>query len=453
MRAYVFFENWDIADGEEEDEDVEVGRVTAYERAAAKVQGLAREVVANTLLLQKLLPDLLGNGSEQQYWFGKGLAVGSKNITAIWVQLVAAFAQADPSRRDTRLLAGFVEGAHQVDSAVADRLLNAAVYDPILAEFFPLLEVNQCGDTGGKRLLESLAHSVAPVSRYSGIKYGLLGDGMSVALYREIFHKLSELPGGFVIAVDALGMKYFRCRSEKLPLSDELLSLGREVLSMFNFEAVGNNSEHHLAEVAGVCMQDPDATPAAIKFCQRFAEALQDNGRSAYSLGALAEKLFQLQPVAALDAFLGLPSTAMGRSAVSQFSTSGKSVVKSVDTDILLAWVQENPAVRAAQVAAEVDIHSIDAQGNFTWSPMAANLLDFAPNKQAVLDGFATHFHPMTWSGSIAHVLRPYQGLVTQLANGMDADIAVWAKDQLAQMNERIGRERWSEQLTDERFE
>lgn len=452
VRAYVLLENWDIADGEE-DEVAGAGGVTAYERAAAMVEGLAREVAVNPLLLQRLLPDLLVNGSGQQYWFGKGLAVGSTDITAIWQQLVAAFAQVDPSKRDTRLLAGFVEDAHQVDSAVTDRLLNAAVYDPILAEFFPLLEVNLCGDSGGRRLLESLAHSVAPVSRYSLIKHGLLGDGMSVALYREILLKLSQLPGGFQIAVDALGMKYFRCRSENLPPSVELLSLGREVLSMFNFDAVGNNAEHHLAEVARVCMQGPDATTAAIKFCQRFAEALQDHGRSAYSLGTLAETFFKLQPVAALDAFLGQSPTAMGRSSVSQFSLRGESVVKSADADVLLAWVKEKPTVRAPQMAAEIDIHSTDAQGNFAWSPMAASLLDIAPNRQDVLDGFTNHFHPMCWSGSIANVLRPYQGLVTQLVNGVDADIAVWAKEQLAQMNERISQERWSEQRTDERFE
>lgn len=453
VRAYVFLENLDIADGEEEDEVAVAGRVTAYERAAARVEGLAREVAVNPLLLQKLLPDLLGNGSGQQYWFGKGLAVGSTDITAVWQQLVAAFAQVDLLKRDTRLLAGFVEGAHQVDSSVADRLLNAAVCDLVLAEYFPLLEVSQCGDAGGTRLLESLAHSVTPVSRYSWIRYGLLGNRMSVALCREILLKLSQLPGGFEIAVDALGMKYYRCRSENLPLSGELLSLGREVLSMFNFDAVGNNTEHHLAEVARVCMQGPEATTVAIKFCQRFAEALQDNGRSAYSFGTLAETLFKLQPVAALDAFLGQPPTAMGRSTVSQFSLRGQSVVNSADVDVLLAWVKENPAVRVPQVAAEIDIHSTDALGNFAWSPMAASLLDIAPNRQDVLDGFAKHFHPMCWSGSIANVLRPYQGLVTQLVNGVDADIAVWAKEQLAQMNERISQERWSEQRTDERFE
>ena len=452
VHAYVLLENWDIADGED-DEVAGTGQLAAYERVAARVEGLASEVAVNPLVLKKLLPDLLVNGSGQQYWFGKGLGVASTDISVCWQQLVTAFAQIDPTIRGTRLLAGFVEGAHQVDSAIADGFLNAAVCDPVLAEYFPLLEVSQCGDAGGRRLLESLAHSVAPVSSYSWIRHGLLGDRMSVAMYREIFLKLSQLPGGFEIAVDALGMKYFRCRSDNLPLSVELLSFGREVLGMFNFDAVGNNSEYHLAKVAGVCMQGPEATTDAIKFCQRFAEALQDHERSAYTLGTLAETLFKLQPVAALDAFIEQQPTAMGRSSVSQFSLRGKSVVNSANADVLLAWVKENPAVRSPLVAAEINIHCTDEQGNFAWSPLAAGLLEIAPNRQNVLDGFAKHFHPMCWSGSIANVLRPYQGLVTRLVNNVDADIAMWAKEQLAQMNERISQERWNEQRTDDRFE
>nr|WP_319564058.1 hypothetical protein [uncultured Rhodoferax sp.] len=453
VRAYVLLTNWDIADGENDDEVAEAGRLASRERVFSTVEELARDVAVNPLLLQKLLPDLLVNGSGQQYWFGKGLALAAPDIDACWQQLVAAFAQVEPSKQDTRLLAGFVEGVYHVDSSVVDRLLNPAVCDPVLAEYFPRLELSQCGDAGGRRLLASMAHSAAPVSSYSWIGHGQLGDGMSMTMYREILLNLSQLPGGFEIVIDALGMKYFRCRSDSLPLSGELLSLGREVLGMFNFDAVGNNSDYHLTEVAGVCMQGPEATTAAIEFCQRFAEALQDDGRSAYSFGALAETLFKLQPIAALNAFLGQPLTAMGRSSVSQFSRSGKSVVNSADADVLLAWVKESPTVRAPQVAAEIDIYRTDAQGNFVWSPIATSLLEIAPNKQDVLDGFVKHFHPVSWSESLAKVLRPYQVLVTQLVNSVDADIAVWAKGQLSQMNERINQERWSEQRTDERFE
>jgi hypothetical protein len=143
----------------------------------------------------------------------------------------------------------------------------------------------------------------------------------------------------------------------------------------------------------------------------------------------------------------------MGYSFVSQFSMSGKSAVNSVDADALLAWVQEEPAVRAPLVAAEIDIYSTDSLGNFTLSPIAASLLEIAPNRQDVLDGFAKHFHPMCWSGSIANILRPYQELMKPLAVGADHNIATWAQKQLAQMEERISQERWNEQRTDERFE
>lgn len=326
-------------------------------------------------------------------------------------------------------------------------------HDPLLAEYLPRLHVSQSDEAAGRRLLDSLEHAVAPIQSYHCVTYGLLDNGMPAGLYRAILLKLAEQPTGLQIAVDSLGMEFHRCASRKSAPPVELASLGRELLSRFNFDVAGNNFEYHLTEVADISMQGPDATPAAVTLCQRFAEALQDYRRGADSLRKLAETLFKHQPVAALDAFLGQPPTALGYSSISQFSLSGKSVVNAADAGALLAWIKEEPAVRAPLLAAEIEIHCTDSTGTFAWSPLAASLLEMAPNRQAVLDGFANRFYPRCWSGSIANVLRPYQELAKRLTTGVDAEIAVWASGQLALMAKRISQERWSEQRTDERFE
>jgi hypothetical protein len=453
VRAYVFADNWVLADAEEDDEAVGASRANSYERVTAAVKGLAREVTVDQALLLKLLPDLLSNGTGQQYWFGQGLAAASPDIAAYWCQLVAAFVQLEPSRRDTRMLAGFVEGAQQVNASAADVILDSAVHDPILAGYFPLLQVSQCNDAAGQRLLASLEHSVAPIWSYDWFKYGLLGKGMSPVIYREILLKLAQLPDGFQIAINSLGMAFFRIRSEHIAPSVELLSLGRELLGMFNFDVKDENCAYRLGEVADVCMQGPDATTFAVNFCQRFADALQNSRCDTYSLGSLLETLFKHQPTAALDAFFGTRSAARGYSLISQYSRSEKNVLNVADAGSLLAWVKAEPAVRAPLLASEIGIHCIDAHGAFTWSPMAASLLEIAPNRQHVLDGFAQHFYPQCWSGNIADVLRPYHEWVKRLANDADADIAAWAGDQLTLMTERIARERSIDQRTDERFE
>ena len=452
VRSYVFSEAWghlDIADGEVDDGAAEIGLAAVRERVIQRVEGLAREVVADQSLLQKLLPDLLLNGSGQKYEFGKGLAMASHDITACWDQLCTAFSQIELSKRDSRLLVGFIEGAGQVDLVNAELLLDSAVRDPILAAYFPRLQGSQCSDSAGKRLLDSLDYGVAPVSTYYWVSFRLRSVGMSAALYRDILLKLASMPEGFRVAIDSLGMEFHRSRSEKSTVDAELISLGRELLGLFNFDVNDHNFGYQLNEVAAVCMRGSEAAAIAITVCQRFAEALHDYQSGADSLGALAGTLFRYQPEAALDAFLAAPRKAR----LSALSMSKKSVVNCADIGALTAWVKVEPAVRAPLLAAEIEVHCQDLNGVISWSPVAARLLEIAPNKKDVLAGFAEQTSPQWWSGSIAHVLRPYQELATRLANSADAEEANWARGQLDSMAERIARERRIDQRTDERFE
>ena len=459
VRSFVFSKTWghlDVADGdgeEENDELTNANSLDAHQRVVSGVEELAKEVSDDESLLQELLPDLLSDGSGRQYAFGKGLALASPDVIARWSRLCLFFSQIEPSKRDTRLLAGFVEGAALVDAAATEGFLDGAVRDPVLAEYFPLLQGEQCNDAAGKRLLDSLEHSVAPISRYYWVSRGLRGGGMSALIHRAILLKLAQLPGGYQVAIDALGMELHVHRSEKSLPAAELISLGRELLNMFNFEVNDDNFAYHLNEVAIVCMRGQDATAVAVGLCQRFAEALKNYRSGVDSFRKLAETLFKHQTAAALDAFLGQPPTALGHPLLTRFSLSKKSVVNSAPIDELLAWVSLEPAVRAPLLAAEIEIHCIGADGVLSWSPIAASLLGLAPNKQDVLDKFAECFHPRAWSGSISGVLRPFQELVMQLAKNEDATVAAWAKGQLALMADRIVHESRIDQRIDERFE
>lgn len=458
IRSYVFSKAWghlDIADVDDAEDGglANVGSMDAYQRLEARIVGLAKEVSDDEPLLQRLLPDLLTDGSGRQFAFGKGLALASLDIAVRWSQLRVAFSKIDSTKRNTQLLAGFVEGAFQADSVTIEGILEAAVRDSILAEYFPLLERSLWNDQAGKRLLDSLDYSVAPISRYYVVKYGQIGRGMSAALYRSILLRLAQVPGGYQIAVDELGMEFHAHSGEKSTPSPELISLGRELLCMCDFEFNDDNFAHHLNEIAVVCMQGQDAAVAAASLCQCFAEALREYKSGADSCGELAETLFRHQPVAALDAFLGGPPTALGYPLLARLSLSRKKVVHSADVETLVAWVSVNPSARAPLLAAEIEIYCADGDGLFTWSPIAASLLAVAPNKQAVLDAFRIHLYPMVWSGSLAQFLRPYFELTEQLAKGDDPTVATWAKTQLASMAERTSGESRADRRTDESFE
>jgi len=132
---------------------------------------------------------------------------------------------------------------------------------------------------------------------------------------------------------------------------------------------------------------------------------------------------------------------------------SEKSVVNSAAPEALIAWAKVEPAVRAPRLAAEIEVHGRDADGLSCWSPVAASLLEMAPNKREVLNEFSRNFQPLSCNGSISGVLAPYQELATRLVNGKDATVAAWAKVQLVSMAESIAQETHWKQRTDERFE
>jgi hypothetical protein len=455
VRAYVFSTPWgslDIADAEDDTDDEETGvssMPSGYERVEEKVEELGKEVAADERLLERLLPDLLSNASGRKDKFGKGLALASNNVTLRWEQLCASLSQIEPSKRDINLILGFIEGAGQANATATEQLLDSAVSNPLLAEYFPLLQGINSTDAAGKRLLAALSHAVAPASRYYWVSFRLRGAGMAASLYRKILLKLAQIPGGFQVAIKLLSRELRVSRKENSAPATELISLGRELLGMFSFDIEDHNFGSYLKDIADACMQGTDAAPAAIALCQRFAEAMQDYRRSVYSFGPLADTLFKHQPAVALDAFLGFP----GKALVPTCQLRKKSVVNSAVPEALLAWAKVAPAVRAPRLAAEIEIHDKDAEGLSCWSHVAASLLEMAPNKREVLDEFAQHFQPRSWSGSISSVLAPYQELATRLANGTDATVVAWAKVQLASMAEQIAQESRIDQIADQRFE
>lgn len=450
VNAYVFTPVLQILDENEDGFGAAGASTNIFERIAEKIERLAKEVISDEALLQQLLPRLLSHDCREKYSFGKGLALASSNIDTHWKQLCVAFSQIDPSKRDIKLLVGFMEGVDQVDTAIAENILDFVVGDPILKEYFPTLQgTRYYNNAAGKRLLTFLDCAASPAFKSDLASLRLRNSGMLPDLYQTILLKLARIPGGFSVSIDSLYMEIFHCTQGVNFKNHELISLGRKLLDIFNFEIDDESFKYKFNEVASACLQGTDAATIATHLCQRFAEALDSYRIQTYSFGILAETLFKHQPVAALNAFLSSPRKALPI----KLSDSEENVINAADPEALLAWVKVEPAVRAPILAAQIEIHSKDAEGVFSLSPIATSLLKIAPNKQEILDGFSEHFFPSSWSGSISSVLAPYQELATQLTNDKDVTVAAWAKIQLASMAEWIAHEIRLHQSNDARFE
>lgn len=444
IRSYVFTE---VLEDLQTMDETGVSFTKILELRAEKAEQLAKEVIVDESLLQRLLPELLSRSSGQIYAFGKGLAIAAPDITTRWNQLCTAFFVIERSNRSTHLLMGFVERASQVNPEVTEKILDLASQHPILIEYFLQLQGGRFNNEAGNRLLKFIDLTEHPASGANIASLHLRRGEMSSDLYRALLLKLAKMPDGFQIAIKSLYTKIFCALHDGFSENEELISHGRELLNIFNFEIDGEDFEYNLNEVASVCLQGASAVPIAIPLCQRFAEALNTRQISTYSFGTLAETLFRHQPATALDAFL--LRTPQKMSLLRQSST-GKSIVSSANTEALLAWVKVEPSVRVPLLATEIEIYCQDVAGLFSWSPIAASLLEIAPNKQEVLDGFSENFRHRAWSGSISGILRPYQEFAMRLTSDADATVAAWAKVQLASIVRRIAQENHIYQRTDQ---
>lgn len=455
--AYVCSQKYgqlDIADGEDDELVDACGQnKDSHQRLAEKAEALGKELAAETGLMEELLPELLSNGSGQQYQFGKGLALASEDIPMRWLQLCTAFGQLKPDQRNLQLLCGFIEGAGIIDSTSTEALLDAAIHAPLLAAHFPCLQASHPGSAAGARLLAALEHGAAPAGSYRWFSFRRLGHTTPISLYRDVLLKIVRLPDGFSQAVDMLAMELHFGRSQGAPPEVGLVLLGQELLGAFNFEINTRGIEYHVNQIAASCLQGPEALPIARALCQRFAHALHDYEKGADMFGKLACTLFKYQPEAALDAFLGQPTTALGYPLLTRFSLSRKSVVNCANWSALVAWGGGDPETRVPLLAAEIELLGKEGDGNLTWSAGAATLLAMAPDKAKVLDAYARRFRPRSWSGSLVDVLRPYHDMAMRLTRHIDPLVSKWAKSQAAAMATRMVQEQETERQTDESFE
>lgn len=250
-------------------------------------------------------------------------------------------------------------------------------------------------------------------------------------------------------------MRLYILRTDRAPVDNETLTLGRELLAACTFTEQDDNFDYHLGEVGRVCLVGPDAAQDARKLCEKFTEALQGDG-PAWRYDHVAKAIFELQPEVALDVFFRKTDN-WGRSALFRIMVMerGKSPVNLVSREILLAWADQDAKARYPWLAGEIRLldKPEEAQVGLRWSSIARYLLEHATDRKAVLNAFGWHLEPTSWSGSLADVLTPYVPPIQELLSHPDAIVRHWAKETERRLLTRIEAERARERRTDESFE
>jgi hypothetical protein len=454
----------DVTDAvDESDEAEEKNPVGSWERVNDRVVDLGTALAADDVVLQQVLPDLFSDENGRQHFLGQGLGRGTPDVQRHWKLLHEAFVQA-PGEPNIAVLAGFVHGLRTRDHEGAAAILDGIAGDTKLDVHYPTLLGVPQNDADGDRLIASMKRAVSRPHRYLLRTQRGTDGGLSVAKFCQAMEVLSQMENGLLPAIDELGTELHQWKARKAAVPAELVLLARHLLARFTFDARTPNVAWRVNELAKLAFSGPEAADSAAQFATRFAAALEDYRTHGDDYGDLACTLFKLQPLVALDAFLSKPNPKRHFGFRARFVARHGPVVQCAPEEILVQWVSAAPDTRAALVAREINIFAtkstvevvsalISDESAVGLSPLAARLLELAPDKAAVLQGFSKHFHPSHWSGSLAQTLAPHLALAESLTGHADLVIATWAQEALKVMQQRIEGDRSMDVIREQSFE
>ncbi len=429
------------------------------ERHQQELIALGRTLTAESAVLDGLMNELTACSAGMTLGpLAKGLADATPDQRALWDKLVASFRSTDPAQRSPELLACYIYNLQSADAELTEELLTECLNDPLLTEWFPYFQRRVMISAAGlQRLKDSLARKCAPAESYRGLGWiNKLDDSATL----ELIPMILQLEGGFGVAVDSIHMRIVQVRQDKEALAPELVKAGRIVIEACEFDRRLNHTAHELGEVIETCLDSADAIPTVEMLLARLREA-----RANYRLGFTEENrvlgaLFAAQPTVVLNDIFA-PEREDERTGFRGFFDHYDLIGSPFDRipqATLLAWCDEDSAVRYALIAAKmVPFSKAPISDKPQWKPYALALLERAPNKIEVLGHYIARFAPRSWSGSMSATWEANARLLDHFENHSDIDLAAFARlrrDELRRSLDDLKRQELdSEKRENERFE
>jgi hypothetical protein len=441
-------------------DEVENDDVTsAMERAAATIEALGRDVAKDDEAFKALLPDLTeGNG--KVIAFGRGLALGADNPEEMWRSIVAQMATANKST--VALLGGFLQGLRTSDPALADTLMDEAVENAVLAEWFPTLQAFVTIDEKATdRLHRALELERAPITGFHTLGWGRASDAVRGPEFKRLLLAINARPGGNWVAMDILSMRIHSDGSDKRASVPEVAEIGRALLSAFDFQREDGRhqrEDYELGVVIRASLRGDDGKPIVRKLCRELLAATANRSASASDFDNLMTGLLKTHPDDTLDELISGDTKARSRSIrlIDDFTHHGKSPMDAVPDAVLLAWCDRDPQARYPFAAA---ISSLFNQSHDeipqAWKAIARALLLKAPNKEAVFRKIVSRLRPSGGIGSISSQYESRLELLNQLnlsdmpilaeplakaKSELQGEVDFWRKQETERDRERSGR-------------
>lgn len=422
----------------------------AHRRALAA----ARRAIDDDGVVQRVLGDPAYEGR----YLGQGLAeAGASDFQQGWDRLRRLMDGVSAEKPNWGVLAGYLGVVRTQAPDLADALLDAAMIDPTLRPFAIILCVTD-GDTndrGLSRILSLLRDPRTRPEERRAVHVVRFDDSVSVERVGELIDALIE--------ADEIeqALHLLSHRDHEAEWEPPMRLVGRRALlraELARADDVNGYWDRRASKIAERSLAGTEGVEVTTALLGRIVEL--GNDRRGWGRGMpvkLTKVLFRLHPKIALDTLLPALQDERRyvlRSLLTEHDDDDqptRNAFNGVPDDIMRAWLNEDPVVRAPVLAEMGSYFSKDSEGAFEWTPLALALLDVATDD--TLETLGNRFDSGSSSGRRSSRFVRRRPMVRAVQDHPNPRVRAWAADMLIYLDKQIkDRAEWDREPGD-RFE
>lgn len=431
------------------EDDFEAGAASdGLGRIKETTRKIGAQVAQSADTFKVLLPDLVSTNSPGIESFGNGLADGCSDKQEFFQILIAEFKRTPPEKRRIGVILGFLSSYAESDSSFYNTTLDSLVRDDVLGEWFLCI---QCSSTLDQRAVARLHLALhlgkAPIRTFQSLGWRRTHESISDEELARLLTKISSRDKGVGVAIDIIVMRFYGRNEESPEISDSLMRVGQDLLSIYPFEQESSrqdNRDHDLEVIARICLNGQAGVDTTTKIGQHFTKGIMDHRLYPFNYPRLLNSLAQVQPIVFLNMFLGntdIEDYQRRRLFSDSFEGYGNPL-DHISDDELLSWCENDAVVRYQLLLSVVEVFKeSDETGKLEWTPIADTILERAPDLGSALERLASAIIPMSWSGSRADIMKRRLVLFPKLFEHGNTEISSWAKNQHSNLQEKIRNE------------
>jgi pimeloyl-ACP methyl ester carboxylesterase len=465
LYMYVLADKWDFYELEEPDEAGEVN-----DRGYVKGQEYAEKLgfkIASTDIkyLISMLPVLLSykGMSSNLFEFGIGSASGLKDVETLLSLIVLALEPLDVKDRNIDFLCGIIHSLSSSDPELTGRFLDTLIIHPTLKQHFPFVQFSYPIDSIAiERIIQSIKNQTSPSWVFGNIASGRRHESIPDEKLCEILDLIWNQPDGQKVVIHILVMRFHGLKQNKTYQVTEILKKkSASFLGDFDYSKENTKNDgldYDLTQIAKVCFSENIPKECAYSIFGNIRDAIVSHIIGRTDFPEFLSTMIQLEPILALDVFIGgeIKADYRLKDALRGRFDKKFSPFSRIEATSILSWCNIQPEQRFPVFASLITPHQT-TENSTKWTPLAIELINNAPDPIKVLNEFSSNLHPMSWSGSRAKILEKHLPLFKHLKVNSDIKIASWAIEKEIVWEKNIAREYENEDEKDidrdERFE